>query len=128
LEQKYKVRKKWKIIGFYIFSNETPNDFLEMLNSSEYDFNINIVNEELFEETNRKNGIEGLALGIDESERGKGYGRKLIEYPKQMGYDYVWGIQTKGLSDIEKWTKRRDVIVNIKAPGNQEFWITVEMF
>ena len=36
-------------------------------------------------------GIEGVLLCVDESIRGLGYGNELKDYPKTLGYDYIWG-------------------------------------
>jgi hypothetical protein len=121
-----KLVKNGSVIGFYIFSKQQPIDFIEMV--KDYGIYFNILDKKLFNEINTKKGVEGLALGINKEERGSGYGRTLMEYPKKMGYEYIWGIQTKGLSDIEKWTKRRKIVANAKTPDGQEFWITVEIF
>lgn len=121
-----KLTKDGKIIGFYIFSNENPYDFIESVKS--LGINFKVENQELFEELKNKSGIEGVAVGVNKEERGMGYGRKLLEYPKILGHDYIWGIQSKGLSDIEKWSKRREILTSAEAPDGQGFWITVEVF
>jgi hypothetical protein len=121
-----KLTKDGEIIGFYIFSNENPYDFMESVKPLGIKFNIE--NQELFEELKSKSGVEGVAIGINKEERGRGYGRKLLEYPRILGNDYIWGIQSKGLSDIKIWSKRRDVLATAEAPGGQMFWITVEKF
>lgn len=55
-------------------------------------------------------GVEGVALAVDESIRGLGWGNKLKDYPKTLGFDYIWGQQLKTLKNLDNWLKRRVLI------------------
>lgn len=55
-------------------------------------------------------GLEGVLLAVDESIRGQGWGNKLKDYPKQLGYDYIWGQQLKSLNNLNDWLKRRKLV------------------
>ena len=68
-------------------------------------------------------GVEGVVLAVDESLRGKGWGTKLKDYPKTMGYDYIWGQQLKTLNNLEDWLKRRVLVAETKS-----VYITLEKF
>ena len=78
-----------ELVGLYLLGdNQIPhNDFSEM------------------------KGIEGVLLVIDDKYRGMGWGDKLKEYPKTMGYDYIWGQQLKTLNNLQDWLKRRELII-----------------
>ena len=69
------------------------------------------------------NGIEGVLLVIDSSIRGLGYGNKLKDYPRTLGYDYIWGQQFKGLNNLKDWLKRRELVAS-----NDSVYITAEIF
>lgn len=69
------------------------------------------------------NGIEGVMLAVDESIRGMGWGNKLKDYPKMLGYDYIWGYQAGGLNNIKDWLKRRVLIADLK-----NLYITAEFY
>ena len=68
-------------------------------------------------------GIEGVALALDKQMQGRGLGKKMIELPKTLGYDYVWGMQLKALNNIDHWLKRRQPV----AQTDSEY-ITAEVF
>jgi hypothetical protein len=68
-------------------------------------------------------GIEGVLLFIDSSIRGLGYGNKLKDYPKTLGYDYIWGQQFKGLKNLGDWLKRRELVAT-----TNDVYITAEIF
>jgi hypothetical protein len=68
-------------------------------------------------------GVEGLLLAVDESVRGKGWGNKLKEYPKTLGYDYIWGQQFKKLNNLKDWLKRRELVGT-----TNDTYITAEIF
>lgn len=65
------------------------------------------INPELYEELKDLSGIEGVALGVFPEYKNLGIGKRLIEYPKNMGYDYIWGYQFKPLKNLGDWLKRR---------------------
>jgi len=68
-------------------------------------------------------GIEGVLLAVDKSVQGQGWGNKLKDYPKTMGFDYIWGQQLKTLDNLEDWLKRRVLVAETK-----NVWITLEKF
>ena len=68
-------------------------------------------------------GIEGLLLAVDESVRGQGWGNQLKDYPKTLGYGYIWGQQFKGLNNLKDWLKRRELVGT-----TDEVYITAEIF
>lgn len=68
-------------------------------------------------------GVEGLLLVVDESVRGQGWGNKLKDYPKSLGYGYIWGQQSKGLNNLNDWLKRRELVAT-----TGEVYITAEIF
>jgi GNAT superfamily N-acetyltransferase len=79
-----------KIIGFYLFND---NDIFD----------------DLFK---NKNGVQGIALGVDSNYRGLGYGKQLIEESYKLfqdDYDYIWGIHLTSLDNEEDWKKRRTI-------------------
>jgi|694.fasta_scaffold02127_1 hypothetical protein len=69
------------------------------------------------------NGVEGILLFIEEQHRGKGWGDKLKDAPKDLGYDYIWGQQFKGLNNLQDWLKRRELITEI-----DNIYITAQIF
>ena len=54
-------------------------------------------------------GVQGVALGVSNKFKNMGLGKMLIEYPAELGYDYVWGQQLKQLENIDDWLKRRKI-------------------
>lgn len=67
------------------------------------------------------NGVHGIALVLDEAYRGHGLGRQLINLPRKLGYDYVWGIQLKSLKNIHHWLRRRELVLT-----TNDFYVTAE--
>jgi hypothetical protein len=65
------------------------------------------VNPELYSELKNLTGLEGVALGVLPKYKNLGIGKKLIEYPKSLGYDYIWGYQYESLKNLKDWLKRR---------------------
>jgi GNAT superfamily N-acetyltransferase len=111
-----------EIVGFYLLSTqETMSRFMGM--ATDEDIYFDIKDKKLYEELKNKSGIQGLAVGILENYRNKGLGKILLEYPKSLGYDYIWGCQMDGPSNMEQWLKRRKIIASY--PG---YTITAEMF
>lgn len=68
-------------------------------------------------------GVEGILIAVDKSFRGKGWGTKLKDYPKKLGFDYIWGQQLKTLGNIHDWLKRRILISETDT-----VYITLELF
>lgn len=124
LEKSIKLTLNGKVIGYYVFSDkQSVFDFIKEANSKHL-VNFQIENEKLKEKIKDKRGVEGVSIGLLKEYRGKGYGKILLDYPKKMGYDYIWGVQTEVFSNIGLWKKRREVL----ATGNNGLYITVERF
>jgi GNAT superfamily N-acetyltransferase len=68
-------------------------------------------------------GVEGILLFVEEAYRGKGWGNKLKDMPKEIGYDYVWGRQHKNLNNLDHWLKRRELILE-----KEREYVTAEIF
>lgn len=68
-------------------------------------------------------GVEGVLLFIEEEYRGKGWGNNLKDAPKELGYDYIWGQQLKGLNNLQDWLKRRELITEI-----DNVYVTAQIF
>jgi hypothetical protein len=94
-----------KLFGVYLLGD---NQITNMVYASKYEV---------------LNGVEGVLLVIDSSIRGLGYGNKLKDYPKTLGYDYIWGQQFKGLNNLKDWLKRRELVAS-----NDSVYITAEIF
>jgi len=94
-----------KIRGVYILGNhQLPSEFVQ------YKY-VGLV------------GVEGVLLAVDESIRGQGYGNMLKDYPKTLGYGYIWGQQFKGLNNLNDWLKRRELVGTTDS-----VYITAEIF
>lgn len=94
-----------KMLGVYLLGNHQITDYVT---ASKYDDLV---------------GVEGVLLVIDSSIRGLGYGNKLKDYPKTLGFDYIWGQQFKGLKNLDDWLKRRELVAT-----TSEVYITAEIF
>jgi hypothetical protein len=73
--------------------------------------------------TKNMRGIEGVGLGIFPEHKDLGIGKMMIEYPKNLGFDYIWGMQFKQLGNIQDWLKRRKIYSD---DGN--VYITYQIF
>jgi hypothetical protein len=94
-----------KILGVYLLGDNQITDFVD---TPKYE---------------GLKGVEGVLLVIDSSIRGLGYGDKLKDYPKTLGYDYIWGQQFKGLNNLNDWLKRRELVATTDS-----VYITAEIF
>ena len=93
------------IMGLYLLGDKQLNS---LINITEY---------------NDLKGVEGVLLAVDTSIRGKGWGNKLKDYPKTLGYDYIWGQQLKSLDNLNDWLKRRELVYS-----DEDIYITLEKF
>jgi len=94
-----------EIIGFYLF------DIKNISNNGKY---------------KGKKGIEGVALGVNESQRGCGYGDILVNESYKIfkdTYNYIWGMHMHSLNIKPFWQKRRDIISD-----NRSYFTSVKMF
>ena len=64
-----------------------------------------------------------MALGVFSEYKNSGIGKMLIEYPKTLGVDYIWGYQLKALENINDWLKRRKIY--LQTPG---LYVTYQIF
>jgi GNAT superfamily N-acetyltransferase len=97
------------IIGVYLLNEKSINDFIksirdDLVSDFRRDDTIITLDEHLSD-----NGLQGIALSVLPKWRNMGYGRMLKEYTYGLGYDYIWGVQDKGLNNIEYWTRSRKV-------------------
>lgn len=116
------------IIGYYLLSDkQTIQNFLDSI-VTKHRLVVTIDNEELFEYSKHNRGIQGLTVGILPKYKGRGYSKLLFDYPKSTGYDYIWAVQTEGMSDLAGWLKRAELLLTMKSPGGEKFYITIEKF
>jgi hypothetical protein len=117
-----------KTIGFYLFSTKTTvSKFVSEL-ELRYNMKVTINNQELTEYAESHTGIQGLVVGILPKYQKKGYSKLLFDYPKNLGYDYVWAVQTEGMSNLSGWLKRAELLLTINHYSGQKFYITIEKF
>ncbi|PCI28671.1 hypothetical protein COB55_03595 [Candidatus Wolfebacteria bacterium] len=98
-----------KVIGVYVLGDGTINEFVgycgdESMPKPWVD-NKCILSDDIKQYENKK-GIHGLHIYVDKEYRGKGIGRKLMEYSESLG-DYTWGQQGVELNNLHHWKKRR---------------------
>jgi predicted double-glycine peptidase len=105
------VDRNNEIIGVYLLGDRQLPDVLSKNDKVYVDL----------DEYSRKNGVEGVALVVKDSEKGTGLGSKLKDYTKNLGVDYIWGMQYKDLGNLDHWLRRR-----ILAAENQYLNFTVE--
>lgn len=125
-----KATYRGRIVGFYFLNGSDMIDYINHYMIRDYKcYSVNECNEENPNSIriNPKDfegleGIEGVALGVDEKYKGLGIGKKLIEYSQTLPYDYIWGQQYENLGNIEHWTKRREIAAYF--PG---LYITYQM-
>lgn len=117
-----------EIIGFYLLStkNNISNFIDEVVNR--HGMKITINDEALFEYAKTHEGIQGLVVGILPEYKNKGYSKLLFDYPKHTGYDYIWAVQTEGMSNLSGWLKRAKLLLTIEHKSGQKFYITIEKF
>ena len=114
------------IIGYYLLSDK--NSIKNFLNDvvNKYDMKVSIKNKELLDYAENNRGIQGLSVGIVPEYKGKGYSKFLFDYPKSTGYQYVWAVQTEGMSDLAGWLKRAELLLTITHFSGHKFYITLE--
>lgn len=95
-----------KVVGAYLFSENQITDYFK--------------NTDKFKGLH---GVEGILLFIEEKHRGDGWGNKLKDMSKELGYDYIWGQQFKGLNNLQDWLKRRELITE-----TDNIYITAQIF
>jgi GNAT superfamily N-acetyltransferase len=107
------VEKNDTIVGVYLLGDRQIKKGIRMNKSNKIFIDL--------DEYDNKVGLEGVALVVDESERGKGLGSKLKDYTKTLGVDYIWGGHYEGLNNLNDWLKRRRI-----AAENDKGYITIE--
>ena len=128
-ELSFKAVLNDKPIGFYFCSDkEGLNDFLKETFFAPGTVKL-FFDEHLYEDLQNKRGLQGVAVGILEEYRRFGIGRMLMDKPKELGYDYLWAVQTEHVSDVSKWLKRSQHLAHFFMKRNQRnFNITVEKY
>lgn len=119
----FKATMNGQIVGFYFLSEKQPlEQFVEFFKQriGTKDFDV-----EKYEELLTKRGVQGVAVAVLPEFKGTGIGKALLELPSTLGYDYIWGVQTKMISDIEQWTKRRKILL---SSPDDFFHITYQEF
>lgn len=109
------LEKDGEVVGAYLLGDRQLRDGIEAYMDSDVYVNLDDYDE--------KDGVEGVALVVDESHRGAGVGSKLKDYVEKLGADYIWGLQYKALGNLEHWMKRR--VLAAETPGIN---ITLEDF
>ncbi len=130
----FKVTYNGKIVGFnFLSAKEILHDFLTWAlkawpdESKRQEATLHF-DQELLEELKPKRGVQCVAVGVLEEFRGLGVGRKIMDKPKELGFDYLWAVQTNDLSNVTKWLSRGQHLVSFKWPQNQKFDITIEKY
>ena len=103
------------IIGFYLIGDRQISEVFKDENP--------VIFHEKISTYNDKIGVEGVALFIEKSHRGKGFASKLKKYIKTLEVDYVFGFQFKKLNNLEQWLKSRKLVAE-----NDNLNITAEKF
>jgi predicted double-glycine peptidase len=108
------VEKDGEIIGAYLLGDRQLRDgIIDM----ECEDNVYVD----LDKYDLKNGVEGVALVVDNNYRDLGLGSKLKDYTTTLGVDYIWGVQYKKLGNLTQWLRRRKL-----AAENDAFNITVQ--
>lgn len=94
-----------KLLGLYLLGEQQVDS---IINTNDY---------------KKFKGVEGVLLVVDSTIRGQGWGNKLKDYPKTLGFDYIWGQQLKTLNNLQDWLKRRELVGETKNVN-----ITLERF
>ena len=109
------IDKEGVIIGFYLLSDR---QIMEIISEES-----KIIFYEDIELYKNKMGIEGVALFVKDSYRGKGFATQLKNYIKTLEVDYIFGLQFKKLNNLNQWLKNRRLVAE-----NDELNITIEKF
>lgn len=99
-----------EIAGFYLLSENNVNDVVPTDNALED-----------LTKYNNLRGIEGIALVVLPKYRNMGFGNLLKTLPRNLGYDYIFGMQLKSLKNLEDWLKRRRLVGDVGS-----VWVTLE--
>src|ERR1035437_2169231 len=99
------VDENYNLKGVYLFGNQQVDSIIET------------------DKFKDKKGIEGVLLAVDKEIQGQGWGNKLKDYTRTLGFDYIWGQQLKLLNNLQDWCKRRYLLTETDG-----VYITVEEF
>lgn len=101
-----------RVVGVYLLNEKSINEFIKQIQMNEIsDFPKNKT-KFFLDEVLSNNGLQGIALCVLKSNRNFGFGKLLKEHTYEMGYDYIWGVQDKGLNNIEFWKKQEKYLQN----------------
>jgi len=126
-ELSFKATVNGKAVGFYFCSTKENMEEFVLAIKKIYGKSTTSFDENLFNELKNKRGVQGVAIGVLEEYRDFGIGRMLINKPKELGFDYIWGVQTQHISDTSKWLKRRQLLMHFEM-DSLSCDITVEKF
>ncbi len=112
-----------EIVGVYLLKENSVNNFIESVESDQIKDFRRDETKIFLEEPLSDNGIQGIALAILPEYRNMGIPGKMIDQIRNMGYDYMWGVQDKSLENIEYWKKTRKIFA--ESPIN---WATYTKF
>ena len=118
-----KATHKGEIVGVYLLKENSINNFIESIESDKIKDFRRSETQIFLKEPLSDNGIQGIALAILPEYRSMGIPGKMIEQIRNMGYDYMWGVQDKSLENIEYWKKTRKIFA--ESPIN---WATYIKF
>ena len=110
-----------EIIGFYMIGTRPLEETLEDENAEE-------LPGENLQRYSTMNGIEGVALGVIPEYRKKGIASLLKNQVRDMGYDFIYGMQYKSLGNLQNWTKESSINRRLAAESHtdQPVYITIE--
>ena len=104
------------IVGCYLFNKASIYDFMQdnptcaLSDLSSY---------------KDKQGIQGVALVVRNSFKGKGIGKLLRDVPKSMNVDYIWGKHLSDLGNIQQWVQYGRKIVGNGIVEDEHLIITL---
>jgi GNAT superfamily N-acetyltransferase len=81
-----------KIVGCYLLSQE-PISSCDSVDDEKIKYYSNLY------------GLQGISLAVSNEYRNMGIGKALRDETLNMGYDYIWGYQSKELNNIDNWVK-----------------------
>jgi GNAT superfamily N-acetyltransferase len=104
-----------KVVGVYLLGDKQISDVIEFEEA-------NIVYIDL-EKFKSMNGVEGIALVVDDKYKNIGLGSLMKDHTRTLGFDYICGVMYKDLGNKAHWSKRR-----ILAAENDDVYVMVETF
>ena len=98
-----------KIVGCYLLAEKSVNEFISDIEQDKVsDFRRNDTSVDLQANPGDR-GLQGIALAVMPEYRDLELGKKMKNYVRGLGYDYIWGVQDKKLMNINFWKRSREV-------------------